>query len=64
MTLTEFKYWLEGYEESFELQRPNAVQWKKIKEKLDNVAVVKPPVMRESEKMIPPTGFPPFKVTY
>lgn len=62
MTLTEFKYWLEGYEESFELQRPDAIQWRKIKQKLESVSTVKPQVVRESEKSLP--HFPPFKVTY
>lgn len=59
MTFIEFKYWLEGYEESFEYDRPNHEQWKKIKQKLNDISVVKPPVMRESEKTIPP-----FKAMY
>lgn len=33
MNIREFKAWLEGFEEAIE-GKPNAVQWKKIKEKL------------------------------
>ena len=63
MTLTEFKCWLEGYEESFENGRPSDLQWRKIKAKIDSVTIVKPPIMRDNEKLIPP-NFPPYKVTY
>lgn len=37
MTFSEFKAWLEGFEESFFGAYPNSAQWDKIKEKLDTV---------------------------
>ncbi|KAB2792588.1 hypothetical protein F9K96_05460 [Brucella anthropi] len=39
MTLNEFKAWLEGYSEAFTSGAPTAVQWEKIREKLDEVKV-------------------------
>lgn len=42
MTLNEFKAWLEGFEESFEDYGPTVEQYKKIREKLDKVVVLKP----------------------
>jgi len=56
MTLSEFKAWLEGYEESF-VNGPNTKQWDKIKEKLNSISLVKPPVTREATKV---TGLPDF----
>ena len=36
MTLSEFKYWLEGFEEAID-GSPTAKQWKKIKQRMDEV---------------------------
>ncbi len=64
MTFSEFTYWLEGLEESFENGRPSDLQWKKIKEKLNSVVLVKPPVTREVVSTKESSLFPPYKVTY
>lgn len=45
MTITEFKYWLEGFEESFTDGHPSENQWRKIKERL-NLAMTPKPVLR------------------
>jgi hypothetical protein len=36
MTLTEFKFWLEGFSEQISVS-PNANQWSRIKERLKEV---------------------------
>ena len=41
MTLSEFKAWLEGFEEAMGGNPPSADQWRTIKEKLKGVEVVK-----------------------
>jgi len=58
MTLNEFKAWLEGFEESFADNRPGAHQWKKIKEKLDSISVLKPPVTRDLPNLAPQSSSP------
>jgi len=40
ITLSEFRHWLEGFEESFTHYPPNIEQWNKIKEKLSQVGVL------------------------
>lgn len=47
MTLSEFKAWLEGFEEAMGGNPPSSDQWRTIKEKLKRVEIVKPPVFRE-----------------
>lgn len=42
MTMSEFKAWLEGYEESFIEDAPSREQWAKIKSKLDEVKASPP----------------------
>lgn len=38
MTLNEFRYWLEGYEQVFkDCGHPDKYRWSKIKEQLDKV---------------------------
>ena len=41
MTLNEFKHWLDGYSEGIN-DKPTKVQWKKIKDKLDEVVPTAP----------------------
>lgn len=41
MTLSEFKAWLEGFEEAMGGKPPSADQWKAIKEKLAKVVILK-----------------------
>ena len=38
MTLSEFKAWLEGFEDGREGKAPTGKQWKRIKEKLDETS--------------------------
>lgn len=40
MTISEFKAWLDGFSASFKDGAPDAEQWKRIKQKLDMLAVV------------------------
>lgn len=52
MTINEFKYWLEGYEESFENGRPSDLQWRKIKERLNEAMAVKPIATRRTDNIL------------
>lgn len=66
MTINEFKYWLEGYEESFQNGRPSDLQWRKIKERLNEAMVIKPITRTSNEILVgkPLTPDFPHKVTY
>ena len=47
MTVSEFKSWLEGFEEAMGGNPPTAEQWKAIKAKLAKVSDAKPLSYRE-----------------
>lgn len=48
MTLSEFKAWLEGFEEAMGGNPPSADQWKAIKAKLAKVELIKPTAYRDA----------------
>lgn len=47
MSLSEFKAWLEGFEEAMGGNPPSADQWKMIKAKLAKVEIVRPAAHRD-----------------
>lgn len=57
MTLSEFKAWLEGFEEAMGDNPPSAEQWRTIKEKLKRVEAVKidplKPYLHRNDRTIP-----------
>lgn len=59
MTLSEFKAWLEGFEEAMGGNPPSADQWRTIKEKLKRVTEsgragpLEPYTIRRNDRTIP-----------
>ena len=55
MTLSEFKAWLEGFEEAMGGNPPSAEQWRTIKEKLKRVTTQEAvkPYLHRNDRTIP-----------
>lgn len=58
MTFNEFSAWLEGYECSFDNERPTREQWQAIKAKLASISQFKPNALGLVQQLplIPPAS--------